>query len=171
MNIRWLLSASCLPLLLGAAPAMAHDPAGLSPATSREPAMTVLSPDKLAWQDAPPILPRGARMAVLKGDPAREGMFILRLRAPDGYRIMPHWHPAAENVTVLSGRFHLGSGEAFDKKQGTAIGAGGFVSMPAMMRHFAWFEGESEIQLTGQGPWQLYYVDPRHDPRTGTSAK
>jgi hypothetical protein len=134
-------------------------------------AMTMLAPGDLKWQDAPSALPPGARTAVLKGDPAKEGVFIIRIKAPDGYRIMPHWHPAYENVTVLSGKFGLGMGEAFDQSKGSTIGAGGFASMPPTMRHFAWVEGETEIQLTAYGPWQLYYVNPKDDPRNQAMAR
>jgi hypothetical protein len=138
---------------------------GATAAIADEATVTMLAPGDLQWQDAPPALPPGAKMAVLKGDPAKEGVFIIRLKAPDGYKIMSHWHPAFENVTVLSGKLGLGMGEAFDKSKGTVISAGGFASMPPIMRHFAWIEGETEIQLTAYGPWQLYYVNPKDDPR------
>lgn len=144
---------------------------GAGGAVADEATMKVLAPGDLVWQDAPPALPRGAKMAVLKGDPAKEGLFIVRFKAPDGYAIMPHWHPAYENVTVLSGQLNLGMGDAFDKSKGTAIPAGGFASMPPTMRHFAWTDGETTIQLTAYGPWQLYYVNPKDDPRSRETAK
>jgi hypothetical protein len=150
----------CAAALVAATAAIADDPA-----------MTILSPGDIQWKDAPPAVPRGAKMAVLKGDPAKEGLFILRLKAPDGYKIMPHWHPAFENVNVLSGKFGMGMGETFDKSKGTLIPAGGFASMPPTMRHFAWTEGETELQLTGYGPWQLYYVNPKDDPRSQSATK
>ena len=127
--------------------------------------MKMLTPADLTWEDAPPVIPPGAKMAMLKGDPASEGVFILRFKVPDGYRIMPHWHPAYENVTVLSGKLYLGMGDTFDKSKATVVPTGGFASMPPMMNHFAWVEGETEVQLTAFGPWQLYYVNPKDDPR------
>jgi hypothetical protein len=32
------------------------------------------------------------------------------------------------------------------------------------MRHFAWTEAETVIQLHGIGPWSLTYVNPADDP-------
>ena len=51
----------------------------------------------------------------MEGDPAMEGPFTLRLQLPDGFSVPPHWHPAVEHVTVISGTFNLGMGEKFDK--------------------------------------------------------
>jgi hypothetical protein len=34
---------------------------------------------------------------------------------------MPHWCPALEGFTVLSGVFHLGSGSTFDESRGRAL--------------------------------------------------
>jgi len=60
-----------------------------------------IAPDAVAWGDAPPVLAKGAMIAVLYGDPSQPGMFIVRFRLPADYKIMPHWHPTDENVTVL----------------------------------------------------------------------
>src|SRR5690242_13927115 len=73
----------------------------------------IVTPDKINWKPAP-NLPAGTQVAVLTGDPASEGPFVLRLKFPDGTKIMPHWHPTTENVTVLSGELHLGMGDKFD---------------------------------------------------------
>src|ERR1700751_2582121 len=71
----------------------------------------ILGPSDLVWNDAPPGLPPGAKMAVLDGDPNKPGSFTVRLQTPDGYKIMPHTHPTAERVTVISGTAHLGAGD------------------------------------------------------------
>src|SRR5262245_60019369 len=70
-----------------------------------DPAIAVFSPESLKWADAPPVLPGGAKVAVLEGDPAKEGPFVMRVKLPDGYRIPPHTHPKQERVTVISGLF------------------------------------------------------------------
>ena len=64
---------------------------------------------ELQWADAPPGFPPRAKMAVLDGDPTKPGLFTVRLQSPAGYKIMPHTHPTAEHVTVLSGKMHLGT--------------------------------------------------------------
>jgi hypothetical protein len=122
-------------------------------------------PDKLQWQAGPPSLAPGAKVVVLEGDPTKEGVFTMRLRFPDGFEIKPHWHPAVEHVTVLSGALNLGMGDAFDKTKTKAVPAGGFAFMPPKMHHFAWAKGDTIIQLHGIGPWQVNYLDPADDPR------
>jgi quercetin dioxygenase-like cupin family protein len=121
--------------------------------------------DQVQWMDGPPSLPAGAKFALLEGNPSKEGLFTMRLWLPDGFKISPHWHPAVEHVTVVSGEFNIGSGETFDASQGNRLPAGAFAFMPAQMRHFAWAKGDTVLQLHGVGPWQINYVNPADDPR------
>jgi quercetin dioxygenase-like cupin family protein len=104
-------------------------------------------------------------IAVLDGDPAKEGFFTMRIKMPDGYRVPPHWHPNQERVTVLSGTLNLGSGGRFDPKQTKALAPGTYSSMPPKMTHFAWMTGETILQLSSIGPWRIIYVRPEDDPR------
>lgn len=110
-------------------------------------------------------LPPGAMMAKVYGDPAAEGPFIMRIRMPGDYEIPPHWHPVHENVTVLTGTFHMGPGETFDRDAATALAAGDFAVMEPETRHFAFTSEDTVIQLHGQGPWQIHYVNEEDDPR------
>ena len=120
----------------------------------------------LQWKDGPGSLPAGGRFAVLEGDPTKEGPFTMRLRLPDRFRIPPHWHGGVEHVTVVSGTFNVGMGDKFDESAGKRMPAGAFGYWPAGMRHFAWTEGETILQLHGIGPWTITYVNPADDPRT-----
>src|SRR3954467_14552545 len=56
----------------------------------------VMKPSNLRLSEPPPGLPAGGKMALLNGDPGQPGPFTVRLKAPAGYKIMPHTHPAAE---------------------------------------------------------------------------
>jgi hypothetical protein len=49
-----------------------------------------INPGSIKWGDAPPSLPKGAKLAVLYGDPSKGGPFCMRLMAPAGYKIPPH---------------------------------------------------------------------------------
>ena len=118
----------------------------------------------IQWGEAPPALPAGAKVAVLMGDPGKPGPFILRIKAPSGYRVMPHWHPTTETVTVLSGTFNIGMGDKWDDKALTGLGSGGFITMNAKARHFAICKGETVVQVSGTGPFVINYVDPSDDP-------
>lgn len=119
----------------------------------------------IVWKDGPPSLPAGAKLAVLEGDPAKEGAFTMRLKLPDGFKIMPHTHPKVEHVTVISGTFNLGMGDTFDPATGREMPAGTFGHWPPGMKHFAWAKGETVVQLHGIGPWVINYVNPNDDPR------
>jgi len=129
-----------------------------------QPMHVVMSEADIKWGDAPPNFPPGAKMAVLQGDPSKTGMFTIRLKVPDGYKVAAHWHPTAENLTVISGTFNLGTGDKLDETKTTAMTAGAFGSMPAKMRHFAWTKGVTEVQVSAMGPFQLIYVNPADDP-------
>lgn len=59
------------------------------------------------------MLPPGAKLAVLEGNPTKSGAYTMRLLMPDGYRIPPHFHAGAEHVTVVSGALMVGMGEKF----------------------------------------------------------
>ena len=140
------------------------------PLVAQTPGHSMFSPGSLEWTDGPPSLPKGAKMAILKGNPGTEGIFTIRLKLPAAYRIAPHWHPAFENITVLEGDFAMGLGETFDEGALHVMGAGAFATMAPGTRHFAASKEGTVIQLHGMGPWQIYYVDPSNDPRQPATA-
>ena len=84
------------------------------------------------------VLPAGAQISVLEGNPAEKGPVTLRLNFPANYNIPPHWHSMTERVTVLSGALHVGMGDKLDRQASQTLEPGGFVSLPAKMHHFAW---------------------------------
>ena len=121
----------------------------------------------IEWKPGPAAIPAGAKMAVLEGDPSKEGPFVVRFQFPDGYQIPPHTHPKTERVTVISGNLLLATGETLDRSSAKKLPAGSFGYWPAGMKHAGWSEGETIIQLHGIGPWQINYVNPADDPRNG----
>jgi quercetin dioxygenase-like cupin family protein len=126
---------------------------------------TMITPNDVKWGPAPPALPSGAQFAVLSGDPSKAEPFTIRLKAPDGYKIMPHWHPTDENVTVLQGTFAMGIGDKFDEGAAHDMTAGSFVRMPKGTRHYAMAKGETVVQVHAVGPFVINYVNPNDDPR------
>lgn len=104
-------------------------------------------------------------MAVLEGDPTKEGPFVFRVKAPDGYRIPPHTHPKTERITVISGTFNIGMGAEFDASKAKPMPVGTYGYWGAGMKHFVWIKGESIVQFHGMGPWKIEYVNPADDPR------
>ena len=76
---------------------------------------SIVPPQEIKWGPAPTVLPPGAEAAVLFGDPSKDGLFVLRLKLPEGYRVPPHTHPVDEVITVISGTFSMGMGETADQ--------------------------------------------------------
>lgn len=149
-------TAATIMLALTATAAAAQPSAKSVPAAS-DPSIT--------WAPAPAVFPAGAQMAVLQGNPASDGLFTVRLRLPDGYKIAPHTHPTNEYVTVISGTFRVGMGERFDAGKMMAVKAGGFVTAPANQAHYAVAQGPTVVQVHALGPFALTYVNPADAPQ------
>jgi quercetin dioxygenase-like cupin family protein len=130
----------------------------------------VSSSKDVKWGPAPPILPKGAMMAVMAGDPGAAGLVAVRLKMPAGYKIPAHWHPTDEQVTVVSGSLAIGMGDKLDETKGVTLRAGGFGVAPAHMNHYAWTKTGAVIQINLMGPFALTYVNPADDP-TKAAAK
>jgi mannose-6-phosphate isomerase-like protein (cupin superfamily) len=129
------------------------------------PSQNAFTPDKIPYGPAPSFVPAGAQLAVLEGDPsASTGDFTIRLKMPDGYRISPHWHPHRENVTVVSGNFRVGMGDAFDESKMMTFGTGSFAYLDPSMHHYGMASGEVVVQVHGMSPFQFNYVNPADDP-------
>ena len=126
---------------------------------------TILQSEGVKWGPGSPAAPPGAQQSLIVGDPTKEAGYVVRAKFPAGYKVPPHTHPNDENVTVISGMFHIGVGDKFDESKGQAIKPGGFVQIPKGMKHFAWTSQETVIQLHGVGPAGITYVDPKDDPR------
>ena len=120
---------------------------------------------QIKWGPAPDFIPKGAQIAVLSGDPSKEGLYVVRLKLPAGYKIAAHNHPTAEMVTVVSGNFHLGMGDKLVQRKGMRLTAGGYAEAPAKMNHYAWTSSPTVVQVHGQGPFAVTYVNPADDPR------
>lgn len=125
----------------------------------------MVTAQEIQWSPGPASLPAGAQATTLYGDASKEGLFALRLKLPAGYVIPPHTHPRPEVVTVISGTFHLGMGEAADRTKTKALPPGSFFAFAPGMAHFAFTDEETVVQLNSIGPWGLSYVNPADDPR------
>lgn len=137
------ISCCLLLALTGAWPVQAQPPAGT----------IQVDGSAIAWKPAPPGLPEGATIAVLEGDPSAEGVFTLRIRVPAGSRLAAHTHPRPERVTILSGAVGVGFGTHYDQTRLKVFRAGDFYVNPPGHPHFVSFATDSEVQITGQGPW------------------
>ena len=69
------------------------------------------NPDQMEWGPPPEGLPPGALLSVLSGDPAKPGLFTIRLRFPPGYKVMS-----------ITSRSSLGSCEAPVGRTSSSVG-------------------------------------------------
>src|SRR5688572_621335 len=97
----------------------------------------LVRPADISWKEGPPSLPKGAQFAVLSGGPGKEGVFVMRLKFPADYKIMPHSHGTDEHITVLSGTFLVSRGDAFDPTKAKELPEGSYARLPAKNNHFA----------------------------------
>ena len=154
MKVQISVASTVLAVLCMAAPVCSADEGG----------HLMVTPAELKWT-AVPSLPPGATLAVIEGPMNEAVPFTVRLRFPANYRIPPHWHPAVERVTVLSGAFHMGLGDRLEPKKSKALKPGSIMIVQPETHHFAWTKEATVIQLHGTGPWAITYVNPADDPR------
>lgn len=173
MNGRWrsVLAASCVAAFAGIAAAQEKGAPGSEAKAAPGDEHKTGNRAELKWGPAPESLPRGAKAAVVQGDPSQAELFTVRLRMPKGYMIPPHTHPTAEYVTVVSGTLYLGEGDRATKKGVKALKAGGWALIPEGHHHFAISDAaDTEVQIHGTGPFEITYINPADDPRNKKQA-
>jgi quercetin dioxygenase-like cupin family protein len=120
----------------------------------------------LAWGPAPAVFPKGAKMAVVSGDPGKAAPFTVELSFPDGYKIPPHFHPTDESVEVKKGTFLVGMGDTLDVSKTNPMKPGAKGQLPAQAHHYAIAKGATVVSVTSMGPFAMTYVNPADDPQT-----
>lgn len=121
----------------------------------------------MKWMDATGAgLPAGAKMAVVSGNPAKDGPFVIRAKFPANYTVPPHSHPGDEVVRVLSaGALTYGMGDKVNPSNSASLTKGYHVTMAAGMNHWVTTTDPLEIQVSGNGPFAITYANPADDPR------
>ena len=122
-------------------------------------------PEDIGWEPFP-AFPPPARLAVVVGQPAGPGPYVIRVKVPSGVKLMRHRHPEDRVYTVISGVFYIGLGEQFDGGNLKVYPPGAVIVLPGGTAHFHWAKsGEYVTQVTAIGPLGLEYLDPEDDPR------
>lgn len=124
----------------------------------------MLTPDELEWK---PIasMGEGAKIAYIEGELSEKEPFTFRIKMEPGYKIKPHIHPEYERVTVISGTLHFAHGKVFDRDETRLLSQGSLAIMPPGDPMFGYVEEETVIQLHGNGPWGIEYINEEDDPR------
>ncbi len=127
-------------------------------------------PEDIDWKPFP-AFPPSARLAVLVGDPAQAGPYLIRVKVPAGVKLMPHKHPEDRIYTVISGVFYIGLGARFKPEDLKAHPPGSVVVLPGDTWHFHWAKsGEYVTQVTAIGPLGLEYKEAADDPRNAAQS-
>ena len=121
-------------------------------------------PVSLHWS-VPDVLPPGALIAVVRGDPTGPGRSTLQVSMPNGYRIPPHSHPSPEHVEVRAGTLLTGMGDQLDPRRTRALSAGDSATAPAGMHHFSIAKGRTILLVTFDGPYTITYLRAEDAPR------
>jgi quercetin dioxygenase-like cupin family protein len=166
MKIKEGIVVGVLTLLVGCGDKPRSETAGVDTATTTGTAVAggPAQPASLEWGPAPQIFPAGAKMAVVSGDPTKEGLFRVELSFPDGYKIPPHYHPTDEAVTVQDGTLLVGMGDRLDPKKAKPMEKGDSGTLAAGTHHFAIARGATTVAVSAQGPFAMTYVNPADDP-------
>lgn len=162
--------AACAILAAGtAARADHHEKAGAGhhdKAGAAHGMVIVKDDDAVKYQSAFPTLPKGMKIAVLSGNPDKEGeMFALRVKVPANFVIPPHSHPTPETLTVVDGEIYHALGKTVDKKMGDKLDDGGFAFLPAGTTHYLWSTEETVLQVNGVAPFKVLWTNPADDPK------
>jgi quercetin dioxygenase-like cupin family protein len=149
-----------IAVVSGAAATSAALAQGTPASTAGAMDMSAVPAASITWTDANiPGFASGMKMAVINGNPDTPGaLYTLRLSFPNGYRFPPHWHPMAENLTVLSGTLLLAMGEQADESKLKTYSAGDYLYVAGSKPHFGGARGATVIQLHGQGPFAINLV-------------
>lgn len=111
-----------------------------------------LTADEMKWSVQGGLALPGLEQVNLVGDPTKPGQYTIRLKFPAGYKLAPHTHPDAREVTILSGTWYTGYGEKLDPALLKALPAGSFYTEPANFPHFVEVHEPVIIQISGMGP-------------------
>jgi quercetin dioxygenase-like cupin family protein len=131
-------------------------------------AQDVAAAEPLRWAVAPPLLPPGAMIAVISGDPADRRQSTIELSMPDGYRMPPHFHPTHERVEVKQGTLLVGMGDRFDAKKTLPLSAGDTINAPPGFHHYSVAKGTTVVSVTFIGPYTITYVHAWEAPKQKT---
>ena len=126
---------------------------------------STINSENILWNSFP-AFPDKVKLAILVGNPIKNEPFIIRVKVPNGEKIMPHTHPEDRIYTVISGVFYIGIGKEFDETKLKAYPPGSVIVLPGNTPHFHLAKsGEYITQVYAIGPLGLEYLDKKFDPR------
>jgi quercetin dioxygenase-like cupin family protein len=131
-------------------------------AQTRAAAFQRFSGDTLTWFDYPGEGGKlGIKEAILYGDPAKPGLYVIRIKWPPRTMSRPHSHPEDRFITVIKGTWWTGTDGKWDPTKTTPVRAGGAMLHPRGQVHYDGARDEETIiELVGVGPSRLINASP-----------
>ena len=110
-----------------------------------------IRPEEIKWTDDP--ADARVKRAVIQGDPAKPGIYVIRVKFPAGVMSTNHRHREDRHAVVLQGTWWTGTGETFDPSKTVPLKPGSYMMHPAGEAHYDGAKDEDvTIQLIGYGP-------------------
>jgi quercetin dioxygenase-like cupin family protein len=114
----------------------------------------------------------GVQRAVLEGDPAKPGLYVIRVKFPRGMMSTNHYHREDRHVVVIQGTWYSGTGEDFAPEKTLAMRPGSYMKHPAGATHFDGAKEEEVIvQIIGIGPTETVRLRPQQGNYVSTLKK
>jgi quercetin dioxygenase-like cupin family protein len=130
-----------------------------------------LTPGEIAAKEAAGAGPGtsgvvGIQTTVLVGDPAKRGLYTIRLSIPANTKIQAHTHRDNRSAIVMSGTWYFGYGRVANDKATKPLPPGSFYTEPGGVAHFALTRAEPVVvYIMGFGPTDTVYLNAANDPR------
>jgi hypothetical protein len=125
--------------------------ASLTAATDLNPkAIAIQLPKEIKWVRNEAA---GSETAVLVGDPAKPGLYVVLQRWLPHNNSRPHFHANDRFITVISGTWWVNTGAKYDPDGFKPVPAGSFVTHFANQIHYDGAkDAECILQIVGMGP-------------------
>jgi quercetin dioxygenase-like cupin family protein len=117
-------------------------------------------PEQIKWVDEPDGL--GFKTAVIDGDPAKPGIYVIQVKFPPGVMSKPHYHREDRHAMVIKGTWWTGEGDEFTPDKTVPLKPGSYMKHPAGVHHYDGARNEEVIlQLIGYGPSSTTRMRPQ----------
>jgi hypothetical protein len=95
----------------------------------------------------------GSEQAVLVGDPAKAGLYVVLTKWTPHHNSRPHFHPNDRFITVLKGTWWVNTGPKYDPDGMKPVPAGSFVTHFGKQIHYDGAKDEETVlYIVGMGP-------------------
>ena len=111
-------------------------------------AISIQLPKEIKWNKG-----NGSESAVLVGDPAKPGLYVVLQKWLPHNNSRPHFHPNDRYITVIKGTWWVNTGAKYDPAGFKPVPEGSFVTHTAKEIHYDGAKDEEcVLQIVGIGP-------------------